>query len=337
MSEGRFGTLPIDQLELDTGNPRIARWVEMYGGNITAEQMGLALGAADSQAGEAGGTTFSSLKESIRTNRGIIHPIIVSRNSEGRLIVIEGNTRTLIYREFRDKGVDGNWDLIPAIVYDGLPDDAVEAIRLQAHLVGPRPWDPYSKAKYLQCLRDSNHLTLDQIVDFCGGQKREVQDYIAAYEDMEHYYRPLLDTDSDFDPTRFSAFVELQRTRIQKALLDSGFAKTDFAKWVNDGLISPLATVRQLPRILASEKSREVFLSDGAQEAVKLLDAPTTDTALHDAPLESLAKELIRKVLGLSYGDIQRLRANLGNDQKDILIDARDQLSQLCTDIGADG
>ena len=89
-----FDRLPVDQLTLDVNNPRIAKFLEMYGDTITAEQMSLALGA-ESGPTEEGSTTFYGLRESIKTNGGIIHPIIVNREPGGRLVVIEGNTRTL--------------------------------------------------------------------------------------------------------------------------------------------------------------------------------------------------------------------------------------------------
>lgn len=69
--------LPVESVDLDLENPRIARMIQMYDpDNLTAAQIALALGAGDSQEGETY-TTFRSLKESIRTNGGIIHPIIV--------------------------------------------------------------------------------------------------------------------------------------------------------------------------------------------------------------------------------------------------------------------
>lgn len=332
---GVLELVAVNEIRLDLTNPRVAKWVEMYGGSISAEQMSLALGAGDSQTGE-GGTTFHSLKESIRTYGGIIHPIIVNKESRGQLVVIEGNTRALIYREFLEHKVDGDWTRIPAMVFSDLPPTEVDAIRLQAHLVGPREWDPYSKAKYLNLLRNTQHLTFDQIVDFCGGRKREVQDYISAYEDIESYYRPLLDSDDQFDPSRFSAFVELQRHRIKDALLTTGFTKEDFASWVKDQLIHPLNMVRSLPRILENPKSKKVFLKDGAREAVKVLDVPSSDHALKEVSLEQLAREINRRVLGIKYEEIQRLRSDLASEENEALCDARDQLAQLCMDIAVD-
>jgi hypothetical protein len=330
-----YELLDVTALELDLSNPRIAQYIEMYGDNITAEQMSLALGAGDSLAGD-GGTTFHSLRESIKTCGRIIHPIIVNQDPDGKYTVIEGNTRVLIYREFLAQGIDGAWAEIPAIVYMSLSPADIDAIRLQAHLVGPRQWDPYSKAKYLDHLRNSAHLTLAQIVDYCGGRKKEVSDFIDAFHDMERYYRPMLAHDAEFDPSRFSAFVELQNPRVKKAVLDAGFSYTDFARWVKDQLIFPLNTVRQMPRILANERSRAVFLSDGAQEAITVLDAPTADAALAEASLAQLAREIAKRVAHLPYSEVQRLRQDAVGEEKDMLREARDSLSQLCADIESD-
>ena len=39
--------LRVETLVLDTANPRVARYIEMYRGEVTDEQMSLALGAAN--------------------------------------------------------------------------------------------------------------------------------------------------------------------------------------------------------------------------------------------------------------------------------------------------
>lgn len=326
---GRFAMLQVETLVLDTSNPRVARYIEMYGGQVTDEQMSLALGAANYEQGEST-TTFQSLRASIRTHGGLIHPILVNRETEGRLVVIEGNTRALIYRQFKADDVSGRWDEIPAIVYDQLDQKEIDAIRLQAHLVGPRQWDPYSKAKYLDYLSNSEHLTTDQIIDFCGGQKAEVHRFIDAYNDMEKYYRPLLASDDQFDPTRFSAFVEMQAPRVQEALVTSGYTKTDFAGWVNDQILYPLDRVRRLPAILANPQARSVFLTYGAREAEKVLDSPSTVEALKDATLVQLADALSDRIAEMGYTDFLRLREDLNTPENHTLTGARDQLIELC-------
>ena len=326
---GRFAMLPVETLVLDTSNPRVARYIEMYGGEVTDEQMSLALGAANYEQREST-TTFQSLRASIRTHGGLIHPILVNRETNHRLVVIEGNTRALIYRQFRIDDDSGRWDEIPAIVYDQLDEKEIDAIRLQAHLVGPRQWDPYSKAKYLDYLSNSEHLTTDQIIDFCGGQRTEVHRFIDAYNDMENYYRPLLPSDGQFDPTRFSAFVEMQAPRVQEALVTSGYTKTDFAQWVSDQVLYPLDRVRKLPAILANPQARSVFLTDGAREAEKVLDSPSTAEALKDATLTQLANALSQRIDKMSLTDLRRFREDLDTPENHALTEARDQLADLC-------
>jgi hypothetical protein len=334
MNDSKFARLKVDDVELDITNPRIALFLTMYGHDINAFQMSLALGSCESST-DGNYTTFYSLRESIRSNHGIIHPIIVNAQPDGRYVVIEGNTRALIYREFKQKNVEGVWDTIPCLVYDNLLQNDIDAIRLQAHLVGPRDWDPYSKAKYLHNLRNTDHLTMDQIVDFCGGRKREVLDYISAYEDMEEYYRPLL-TDDRFDHTRFSAFVELQHARLKQAIVNHKFTYTDFSQWVIDGLLSPLNMVRQLPRILDNPKASAVFLKSGAQEAMKMLDVPAAVDSFKNVTLEEIAREVSRRVLGMTYAELQRLRANVAGNENSVLCEARDQLIQVCKDIASE-
>lgn len=326
--------LSIETLVLDTSNPRVARFIEMYSGEVTDEQMSLALGAANYEQGE-NTTTFQSLRASIKTHGGVIHPILVNKENEHRLVVIEGNTRALIYRQFRSDDESGKWDEIPAIVYDQLDKKEIDAIRLQAHLVGPRQWDPYSKAKYLDYLSNSEHLTTDQIIDFCGGQKTEVHRFIDAYNDMEDHYRPLVASDDQFDPTRFSAFVEMQTPRVQEALVTSGYTKSDFAKWVNDQTLYPLNRVRRLPAILSNPQARSVFLTDGAREAEKVLDSPSTIEALEDATLAQLANALLDRIAKMSYTDLLCLREDLNTPENHALTEARDRLAELCSDIAS--
>jgi hypothetical protein len=262
---------------------------------------------------------------------------VVNRNAKGKYVAIEGNTRVQIYRDFQREGIKGDWSRIPAVVHRNLASKAIDAIRLQAHLVGPRPWDPYSKARYLNDLRSKKNLTMEQIVEFCGGRKKQVLDYIAAYQDMEQFYRAKLEPGESFDPTRFSAFVELQRPDVQQAVQAAGFSKGDFAKWVIDDLFGPLQTIRQLPRILGHNDAKVVFLRDGAQEAMKLLDVPPADTSLALASMTQIALELSRRISKLEFGDIQRLKSHPTGDERDVLLESRTRLEELFTLIADEG
>ena len=323
-----FKDLSVKKLTLDLENPRIKRFVEKYGTTPTAEQVSLALGAGSPEEGQSG-PTFYSLKESIRTNGGVIHPIIVNKTGDNKYTVIEGNTRVAIYQEFEEQKVKGKWKEIPAIVYENLSPQAINAIRLQAHLVGPRDWDPYSKAKYLNYLRNSEHLTMPQIIDYCGGKKHEIENYLAAYNDMEKFYRPILESDDEFDSTRFSAFVEVQKTNIKNKILEAGFDITYFSKWVHDQLIYPLNTVRQLPQILSNPEAKKIFLKDGAKEAMKVLDTGG-DVSLQNATIEALAAVLYKKLSSLPLDEFKEMKKDLGKHKVIALFSLEEELVDTC-------
>lgn len=323
-----YQIIKIAELTLDIENPRIARLIEKFGQHPSEEQMFLALhgGAPES---EQSGVSFQSLRESIRTNGGIFNPIMVNKTIDGKYIVIEGNTRVAIYKDFKRKQVPGEWDDIPAIVYDGLNQVGIDAIRLQAHLVGPRAWDPYSKAKYLHFLRNSQHLTMQQLVDFCGGREHEIKNYIAAFEDMEAYYRPILSDSSDFDPTRFSSFIEVQRSTVKMALADNNFTLEDFAKWVNDRLIDPQITVRDLPRILKHPEARKKFIDEGAREALKLIHVPSTQN-LGNVSNEDIIKETIYRIQKLGFTDIRYMKSNPDAELSRLFFELLGEVQDTC-------
>lgn len=327
-SGGKFELVNIEQLVLDVDNPRIKKWVEIYGDTPNVANIKLALGVATGDENSENGTTFQSLRESIRASGGINHPIIVNNNGT-QMIVIEGNTRLAIYQEFKDTGVEGYWDKIPALIYNSLDLESIDAIRLQSHLVGPRAWDPYSKAKYLTHLYNTEHMTVDRIIAYCGGKQRDIKNYIDAYKDMEQYYRPILDSDQDFDTTRFSGFVELQRPQVKQAILESGHSIEDFAKWIDTKKIESLSKVRDLPKILSNDKARETFLNKGTKEALKTLDSPNVNQVLTQLGLGDLCRAVERSIDTLQYPKYREMQTSHSDPDRQAVLDLKDSFLEL--------
>lgn len=324
-----YREIRVSDILLDYSNPRIAKYLEIYGEDqISSETISLALGGGTD---EKSGTSYSSLKESIKANQGIIHPIIVNELDNGKLVVIEGNTRVQIYKEFCQAGVPGYWETIRSIVYHDLADEEIHAIRLQSHLVGPRDWDPYSKAKYLNYLSNQEKLPIQQIISFCGGKTAEVKKMIDAYNDMENYYRSNLDDDSEFDQREFSKFVELQNRGIKDAILIHKFNRNDFAKWVIDGNIDTAQNVRKIPVILRNKEAMKVFLKENITEAMKVIAIAEFDSGpIKDVAYEILASELTKKLKNIKYAEIRSLRYDPEyDDKKAILFDLLDELTAV--------
>ena len=95
----RFEELLVEEIELDLNNPRIAKFVEMYGkDNLVSEAVAMALGGGTN---DNTGTSYNTLKESIKANGGIINPIMVNQTKDGKYVVIEGNTRVQSIKNLR--------------------------------------------------------------------------------------------------------------------------------------------------------------------------------------------------------------------------------------------
>ena len=304
--------LSIDDIELDRSNPRIANYLDLYDEDeLTSDTMALLLGTTSD--------SCASLRESIKENGGIVHPIIVNHFSNGRYVVIEGNTRLQIYRDFRKKGVPGRWGIIKAIVYENIDDETMHSIRLQAHLVGPREWVAYSKAKYLNYLANEKYMPMTSLIAYCGGTSKasEIKNMILAYQDMQEFYRPLCDDDSMFDIKKFHGFVELQKRNVIDALKTHGYTKIDFSKWMIDGKFSKLEDVRSIPNILNSKKATETFFKMDSRAAKKILAVEDiTSDSLKDVPYEMLAKELIKRMNEFQMQEILYLRLDAEYESK---------------------
>ena len=337
----RATRIPVDEVVFDNSNPRIKHYLEMYT-VLNEEHMLLALGAgAEDDDGTTALDSYARLKHSIRASGGIIQSIIVKQLDDGRYLCIEGNTRVAIYRQLRNEdrasGQNGEtWDRIPALVSNQLDEEETHKIRLQVHLVGNRPWDAYSKAKYLHELSTEYKMPIAELVSYCGGSKSDVLQSINAYVDMETHYRPVIDdVDGAFDPSRYSAFVELQKPGIKQALFQSGFGERDFSRWVDERKLYPLSSVRRLPQILDNPEAKQVFLREGARAAINTLDAPDLDTRLRESNISQLAKALQEKIGLLSYDDAERIRSQPESEEhldlKDLLISVGELLDNQIT------
>ncbi len=321
---GTLKMINIEDIEIDTTNPRIQKFLEMYGDNPTPTQIYMALGAGSEDPKES----FEKLRNSIFTSGGIIQPIIVNRKNNGAIVCIEGNTRVAIYQDFLEDGREGDWQSIPAIVHKNASQLTIDAIRLQAHLVGPRPWDPYSKAKYLHHLRNHERMPFSAIVDFCGGRQREITESIQAFVDMEKYYREVV-PDTDYETRRFSGFVELQKPGVKEAIFEAEFDFGDFAKWNHEGKFERQEYVRSLPKILRNPKAKGTFLKHGAREAIKLLDRPDLEKTLGEASLGQLARALRQRIDMLPFHEHERLRADPGDETVQHILETLDALRGL--------
>lgn len=313
----RVEMVEIEQITLDKENPRIKHFMAIHE-VVTEASMRLALGAGgDSEDEVTAQDKYRQLKRAIQETGGVVQPIILKDQGDGNYLCVEGNTRVAIYLELAKEDPQGGWGKILAIVHDEMDEQRAHEIRLQVHLVGPRSWPAYAKAKYLSELWEQDRMPMAEIIRVCGGTQQQVEREINAYGDMERFYRPVAEADGSemFDYSRFSAFRELQG--VKEGIYSVGKDERDFAEWIHAGLLQPQNTVRALPQILADAGATNVFLKEGAKEAIKHLDAShqqsESDSPVRDASIEDLAAALRRRIDRLSFDESQEIATSPGS------------------------
>lgn len=339
-----YAILPVDSIDYDPNNPRIKKALEKYGDKLNDERIYFALRAATEGAQSA--SSYISLRDSIRAHGGISTPIVVTREAD-RFTCIDGNTRLAIFKRFLREEVEGSWSRIKALILENASPADVERVRVAAHLVGPREWPAYEKARHLHYLRNKEFLSYDEMIALCGGNKTRIERQIDAYHDMNEYYRNVVD-DTAFHIDRFSGFEELQKPGIKEAIHTAGLELRDFGEWIRDGKIFRLADVRKLPKVLGDAEARRIFLDGGPKSieaAIRHVDEQHAEQrgrsaktlTLEAASVHELVEVLSIRINELPYSEVRSLKDRANADATErvgALEDLSRQLRVLLADVG---
>lgn len=150
---------------------------------------------------------IKQLKESIKSNGGLIEPIFVR---DGDMVVLEGNSRLAAYR-LLNKQDPIKWAKIKVTLLPAdIPDSAVFTLLGQFHIIGRKDWNPYEQAGYLyRTINDSNK-PIEILATELGITTSYIKKLIDVYEYMiEH---------DDNHPSKWSYYEEMLKNRgIKKA------------------------------------------------------------------------------------------------------------------------
>lgn len=292
----------IGKLRLDEDNPRIG----LYRDSQPKETLRDAdiLHAIRNRSPHA----YSKLRDSIEINQGVINEIWVGPEENGVHLVIEGNTRVLIYRELAEKyPTKDEWKAIPAKVLPrGIQNSQINFIRLEAHLRGVTEWDAYERARYLYILNEREGYSVRRLEQLIRLDARDIEVEIRAFRDMANIYRKKF-PDDQYEAQKFSYFVEYERSkRIQRGMRVQGKTIEDFCDWVGVGRIPKAENVRQLPDILEDDTATERFVEEGYDRAVGYLALAKPDRV---SPLFQRIEELIERLRRMSWYDIDDIRS----------------------------
>ncbi len=293
----------VKDISLDKENPRIQFAVDS---KITRGEIDISKKDIEFFLSVKSKPYVTALKESIESSGGVLDPIWVSKKNN-KYIVIEGNTRLLIYRSLAKKYTrDPRWQNIKCrILPADVPADVINFIRLEFHLGGKQPWEPYERARYLYKLSQSGY-SLDRLARESRISKNRISEDLKAYGVMNKYFIPEYADKVDNPLDRFSYFVELiGNKKMQKQANMHKFNIEDFTKWVAEDKIPRAIDVRLMPEIISDEQSYNLFKKEGFETAMQLLAIKKPAVALR---LFSDIEMLIDKLNNLRLSEVKQIR-----------------------------
>lgn len=316
--------LPLSEVKLDPGNPRVANTVAIssFGqGDILQRNLGdLLWDDSDVRA----------LYQSVLSNRGLVERIIVRHDG----VVAEGNCRTVVYRKLAEnQKSEPNWLRIPArVLPEDITDRQVAILLGELHVGGKNKWSAFEKAGHIYKLANSFGLTQDEIAKLLKTSKTAVNHSTRAFAAMKEKYLPLFPSPGAV--RKFSHFVELyKKPELRDWVASDVSALDDFVQWVGNDKISKGADVRELGEIVKSSAALHAFRTQGAEAARKALelDQPELTSALF-----KLMREMTEALDDARLDDIQRVRKDQVGSAKRIVRELRDSLERfidMCDDI----
>jgi hypothetical protein len=302
----------LSLLKLDPENPRIGLYSDSSPkAAFTEEEIRHAIVNRSPDA-------YTKLRDSIEINQGIINPIWIGPLCEGKHLVIEGNTRVLIYRELAQKYPTNDlWETIPAnFLPTGIRDSQINFIRLEAHLRGVTEWDAYERARYLYILNEEEGYSVTRLEQLTRLRRAQIETEIRAFRDMSDVYSTRFPNDP-YQPQKFSYFVEFERNnRLKQQVHNTGLGLTDFCDWVGTQRLPRAENVRTLGQILADGKATQHFLQDGYDRAIQYLSLAQPDLV---SPLFQRIEDVVERLKGLTFYEVEEIRAGKQRGRKRLL------------------
>jgi hypothetical protein len=278
---------------------------------------------------------YTKLRDSIEINQGIINPIWIAPLRDGTHLVIEGNTRVLIYQELSEKYPSSDiWKSIPAnILPAGIQESQLNFIRLEAHLRGVTEWDAYERARYLYILNEKEGYSVRRLEQLTRLRREEIETEIRAFRDMSEVYNSRFPEDP-YQSQKFSYFVEYERSsRIKQEMQNNHLQIADFCDWVGTGRILKAENVRRLADVLENQTATQYFLADGYDRALSYLALAQPDLV---SPLFQRIEDVIAGLKRLPFYEVEQIRNGEQPGRKRLLSELAQAAQQVWKRVSED-
>jgi len=309
-------SIEINKIYFDEYNPRIS----MYRDSSIADTGCKGLNQNNIEYALKIQPSFLSLKRSILENGGAIVPIWVI-NDKNNYIVIEGNTRLIIYKEIYKETNDQSYEKINAIVLDINASKITESIknfiRLTCHLHGQTQWDKYEQAKYLYMLYYHNSYPTSKLSKITKLNEKDIKEDIKAFEIMSTQFMPKYGEGDPASVHKYSYFKEyVKDKKLLNVMENKGYDEKDFANWVGNDKFVKAQDVRKLRNILNDDEARGAFIEKDYDRAIEILKdvIPQKSDKLY-----ILIDDLIDRIKKIKLSEIEELNSEKGEKRRKLI------------------
>jgi hypothetical protein len=260
--------VPVEDVHLDPGNPRIQHAVKRSGKSS-------AIGQEDLRNLILEFPGVPELFKSIRDNGGLLDPIYL--RPDGR--IIEGNCRAASIKKLHniDKK-NGKWQKIPAVIVPEITERQVAILQGQYHVAGKNKWQAYEKAGHLHTMNAKLGMDEKAIARALGVHERDVIRDLKTYETMTEKLLPNMTNGNGLDKwsfvQEFYKNKELEEYRAKPANVD------EFVTMVAKNKIKRGADVRKLAKILKHPRAIKALKKSDVDSAMSVVGKadPTADS-----------------------------------------------------------
>lgn len=257
----RFEDVPIEQIELDEGNPRIRYRLKLEQDGKSLEEVILAM------------PEVKALRKDIETNKGLRERVILQENGNKKR-AIEGNCRLVCLQSLHHKDKSNPlWKTVPARVLPKDVDPKQVAILLaDFHVAGKITWQAHEKAGQVYLMANELHMSQDEIATYLRTSKSTVSRLLQAYELLRDHFLTIDEKKYAKQGERKWSFFEefFKQKYLREEFKNNPTFGDDFCRWVGEGRLPEGADVRRLPTILqaADGEARKKFLESPASSAL---------------------------------------------------------------------
>ena len=190
-----------------------------------------------------------ALRLNIRTNGGLINPILVSGD-----VVIEGNSRLAAYKMLQETD-PVRWGKIRCHVFkEPLTDDDVFNLLCTFHVNGRKDWNPMEQAGLLYRRQQECMRPIEEIAKERGMKAADAKNMVATYE--------LMKENDDIETSKWSYYEEFRK--ILKYVQQAEFKvpdvsiKTSIMDKIKDGTIAESKDLRKLGKLVRTDDDEAV-------------------------------------------------------------------------------